>query len=199
MKAKIYARVVALAGLGILLVMAKLYGFPSGWFDFKYLIFLFLMLMAELFVVQVDNARLSMEYGTVYAAGFIFGLIPAAVMKALSTFFSQLYIKWSEGSLPKEMDKVFFNVGQYMISFFGGAIFYMGLKKNRISGNYCPIIRNIRLLFHKQYFNRNLYCPRKRAPRIKKIVRDHNGRLWHVHNLRAFWNPDRLALFKTRL
>jgi diguanylate cyclase (GGDEF)-like protein len=129
MKAKIYARAVALAGLWILLVMAKLYGFPSGWFDFKYLIFLFLMLMAELFVVQVDNARLSMEYGTVYAAGFIFGLILAAVMKALSTFFSQLYIKWSEGSLPKEMDKVFFNVGQYMISFFGGAIFYMVLKK----------------------------------------------------------------------
>ncbi|SHM43535.1 diguanylate cyclase with GAF sensor [Caldanaerovirga acetigignens] len=129
MKAKTYARAVALAGLGILLVMANLYGFPSGWFDIKYITFFFLMLISELFVVQLDNARFSMEFGTVYAAGFIFGLIPAALMKALSAFFSQLYMKWAEESLPKEVDKVFFNVGQYMLSFFGGTIFFMGLKK----------------------------------------------------------------------
>ncbi|MDN5331814.1 MAG: hypothetical protein PWP45_1039 [Tepidanaerobacteraceae bacterium] len=129
MKAKTYARAVALTGIGLLLMMTKLYGFPSGYFGFKYLVFLFLMVMSELSAVQVNNTRLSMEFGTVYSAGFIFGFIPAAVMKALSTFLSQLYIKSAEGSFVRELDRVFFNVGQYMISFFGGAGFYAVLKK----------------------------------------------------------------------
>ncbi|KXG78411.1 Response regulator PleD [Fervidicola ferrireducens] len=129
MNTKTYARAVALTGIGLLLMMTTLYGFPWGYFGFKYLIFLFLMVMSELSAVQVNNTRLSMEFGTVYSAGFIFGFIPAAVMKALSTFLSQLYMKSAEGSFVRELDRVFFNVGQDMLSFFGAAGFYVVLKK----------------------------------------------------------------------
>lgn len=129
MKIKTYTIAVALTGIGLLLMVIKLYGFPLDRVDLKYLVFLFVMILSELTSVQVNNTRLSMEFGTVYAAGFMFGIIPAAAMKALSTFWSQVYIKSTEGSLEQELDRVFFNVGQYMISFFGGAGSYVFLKK----------------------------------------------------------------------
>ncbi|MCG0274916.1 MAG: sensor domain-containing diguanylate cyclase [Thermosediminibacteraceae bacterium] len=128
-----YIKIVAILGFGLLLLSVKLFGFPPEYLSWKYLIFLLYMILSELTSIQVNNTRLSMEFGFVYAASYIFGFVPTAVMKALSTFLSQLYIKSMDGSLKRELDRVFFNVGQYMISFFGGAGIYLVLKKSGFS------------------------------------------------------------------
>lgn len=51
----------------------------------KYTIFLLLMIFSELQTIRIKNIHFSMEFCFVYTSIFIFGPMPAALMKALST------------------------------------------------------------------------------------------------------------------
>ncbi|MGI6425135.1 MAG: diguanylate cyclase [Tepidanaerobacteraceae bacterium] len=80
----------------------------------KYIIFLLMMTISEIHTIPTGNGYLSMEFGFVYSSIFICGIIPAALMKALSTFFSQLYL-----NMNYEMEnKILFKVGHHLVSYF---------------------------------------------------------------------------------
>ncbi|TYP49280.1 diguanylate cyclase (GGDEF)-like protein [Thermosediminibacter litoriperuensis] len=135
-----YTKILAVTGTGLLILHTGYYGFQLEQPWWQYLIFLLFMFISELNAVQFNNTYLSMEFGFIYAALFIFGFIPAAVMKALSTLLSQAYIRYRNGNLRENLDVVCFNVGQYMVSFFGGAGVYILLKRGGLSEVFAQVL-----------------------------------------------------------
>ncbi|ADL07153.1 sensor domain-containing diguanylate cyclase [Thermosediminibacter oceani] len=128
-----YTNVLGIVGTGLLIIFIALYGFELRQPWWQYLLFLLFMFISEINAIQFNNTYLTMEFGFIYAAIFIFGFIPAAVMKAISTLLSQGYIRYNNGNLRETLDLICFNVGQYMISFFGGAGAYLLLKRTGLT------------------------------------------------------------------
>ncbi|MDD4570678.1 MAG: hypothetical protein PHE70_11230, partial [Tepidanaerobacteraceae bacterium] len=126
---KKYAQIVGLLGLGLLLAFIWFYGLQLRNTPLRYTIFLLLMTISEFQTIPMNNSYLSMEFGFVYSAIFIFGPISAALMKTLSTLISQISLRVMEDTEDK-VNKVFFNVGQYMLSFFLALGVYFLIKKN---------------------------------------------------------------------
>lgn len=125
---KKYTWLVAGLGIGLFLIFTGICGFKmrESWENF--LIFLILMVISELHVIHINHSFLTMEFGFVYASVLIFGPIPAAAMKFLSTFITQCYLR-RKYEFRERLGIIFFNIGQYMISFFGAlGAYYIASK-----------------------------------------------------------------------
>lgn len=120
----------AVVGLGLLLLGSSIaiWGFQMQESWGKFLIFLLLMIISELHSIQVNQSFLTVEFGFVYSSTIIFGPVPAAVMKALSTLFTQAYLR-KHYSFKDKLSIILFNIGQYMISFFAGIGAYIVAMK----------------------------------------------------------------------
>jgi len=125
---KKYAWPVAGLGLGMLLAATVIYGLTihESWGHF--LAFLILMVISELHLIRIKRGSLTMEFGFVYASAIIFGPIPAAVMKFLSTLIVQCYQRRNY-EFHEKIRTIFFNIGQYMVSFFGAIGVYHFVDK----------------------------------------------------------------------
>lgn len=125
---KKYMYLIGALGVGLLGLFIRMFGMGKI-SPIKYIIFLLFMTLSELQTVKINNSHFSMEFGFVYSSIFIFGPVPAALMKALSTLACQLYFK-IKNDLDDGADKIIFNIGQYMISFFCAIGFYISVKKS---------------------------------------------------------------------
>jgi len=106
---KKYLYLVGTLGCGLLLLYTRNFDF-SGVPLAKYAIFLLLMLFSEIQTVIINDNDCCMEYCFVYSSIHIFGPVPAALMKALSTLFSQIYFIIKNAD--SEAEKLIFHVGQ---------------------------------------------------------------------------------------
>jgi diguanylate cyclase (GGDEF)-like protein len=169
---KKYAWLVAGLGLGLLFTFIGIYGFtmPQSWEHF--LTFLILMMISELHAININQSYLTMEFGFVYASVLIFGPIPAAVMKFLSTLITQGYLR-RRYEFKEKFRIIFFNIGQYMISFFGAIGSYF-LAVKIFAGNgtiYTALARGVAILVY--FFLNNLmveayiYLDRNKKPFLK--------------------------------
>ncbi len=93
----------------------------------KYTIFLLLMIFSELQTIRIKNIHFSMEFCFVYTSIFIFGPMPAALMKALSTLISQVYVVL-KNAYDNWDERIIFHVGQHLISFFAAVSLYHHIK-----------------------------------------------------------------------
>jgi diguanylate cyclase (GGDEF)-like protein len=124
---KRFAGVVFTSGIGILATAAVLFGIDMREPWYRFLIFLSIMAVSEFNAIPFNGFFLTMEFGFVYSSIFIFGPIPAAFMKALSTLVVQIYLHRQDDP-DERVYSVLFNVGQYMLSFFGGIGIYFAAR-----------------------------------------------------------------------
>lgn len=127
---KKYMYLIGALGFGFLLLSIQNFGLgeisPA-----KYIIFLLLMILSELLTIKINNSHFSMEFCFVYSSIFIFGPVPAALMKALSTLVCQIYFK-IKFAYEDAAERIIFNVGQYMISFFSAVGLYLLIKRSYV-------------------------------------------------------------------
>lgn len=125
---KKYALSTAFLGFGILFVSIYIYGFTihESWENF--LVFLILMIISEFNYIRINRGFLTMEFGFVYASVIIFGPVPAAVMKFLSTLIVQSFQRRNYEFREKVLI-ILFATGQYMLSFFGALGMYFVFAK----------------------------------------------------------------------
>jgi len=124
---KKYLYLVGTLGCGLLLLYTRNFDF-SGVPLAKYAIFLLLMLFSEIQTVIINDNDCCMEYCFVYSSIHIFGPVPAALMKALSTLFSQIYFIIKNAD--SEAEKLIFHVGQNVLSYFSALALYFYIKGN---------------------------------------------------------------------
>ncbi len=145
---KKYAYLIGALGFALLVVLVVVFGFKENP-NINYIIFLLFMTMSELQTLKVNNSYLSVGFGFLYSAAFIFGPASAAIMKILSTLICQTYYKVKNG-LDDSMEKTVFNAGQYMISFFCATQLYLLNKKSFINNNltYEVVIQSTSILIY---------------------------------------------------
>ncbi|NLZ53935.1 MAG: GGDEF domain-containing protein [Thermoanaerobacteraceae bacterium] len=95
----------------------------------KYIIFLLLMILSELQTIKINNSHFSMDFCFAYSSIFIFGPVPTALMKVLSTLICQIYYK-IKNICDDHAARIIFKTGQYMISFFCAAGLYSFIKSS---------------------------------------------------------------------
>jgi len=130
---KKYMYLIGALGYGLLLLCIRIFGLGK-FSPAKYTIFLLLMFFSELQTIKINDSNFSMESCFVYSSIFIFGPVPAALMKALSTIICQIYFKIKIG-YDEAAERIIFNVGQYMISFFSAVGLYFYIERNYVWGH----------------------------------------------------------------
>ncbi|MCR4431384.1 MAG: sensor domain-containing diguanylate cyclase [Tepidanaerobacteraceae bacterium] len=123
-----FALSIAFWGMGTLLLSIYFYGFTLHESWEYYFAFLALMIISEFLPIRMDRGFLTMEFGFVYASAIIFGPLPAAVMKFLSTVIVQS-IQRRKCEWQEKVPIILFSAGQYMMSFFGGIVTYFAASK----------------------------------------------------------------------
>jgi len=130
---KKYMYLIGALGFGLLFLCIPKFG-PGEILNAKYTIFLLLMTIAELQTLKVNNDHFNIEFCFVYSAIFIFGVVPTALMKAICTLGCQIYIRFKNG-YDDAAERIIFNVGQYIISFFSAVGIYFYAKQRYAWGH----------------------------------------------------------------
>lgn len=116
----------SILGAGLFSVMFFLHGFTMHEAWDKFIIFLIFMAVSELHTIPFRSSRLSMEFGFVFSAAYIFGPVPAILMKAMSTLIVEIY-RYRGHELVENYPVVLYNISQYIISCIGGWTAYIAV------------------------------------------------------------------------